>query len=89
MRVLVSGHNGYIGSVLVPVLTAAGHEVVGFDTFFYEECTYGPDRQHPAAIRKDIRDVVTDDVFEHPAAGRPLIPHLFRRTGTEAGRMRG
>ena len=57
LRVLVSGHNGYIGSVLVPMLEGAGHEVTGLDTFFYEECTYGPELAAPPAIRRDIRDV--------------------------------
>ena len=35
MRVLVTGHEGYLGSVLVPVLLDAGHEVVGLDTGYY------------------------------------------------------
>ncbi len=47
MRVLVSGHNGYIGSVLVPMFADAGHEVTGLDTYFYEECTYGPEPAAP------------------------------------------
>ena len=55
MRIIVSGHNGYIGSVLSPMLTSAGHDVVGLDTFFYEECTCGPDRPHPPAIRRHPR----------------------------------
>ena len=42
MRVLVTGHHGYIGSVLAPIVRAAGHEVVGFDTFFYRGCDFGP-----------------------------------------------
>ena len=43
MRVLVTGHNGYIGSVLVPVLERAGHEVVGLDSDLFAACTFGPD----------------------------------------------
>jgi nucleoside-diphosphate-sugar epimerase len=64
MRVLVTGHNGYIGSVMVPVLQAAGHEVVGLDTYFYEDCSLGEDiDQEPIpTIRKDIRDVVSEDI---------------------------
>jgi nucleoside-diphosphate-sugar epimerase len=58
MRVLVSGHHGYIGSVLVPLFLAAGHEVVGLDTYMYEGCDFGEERS-PAvpAIRTDLRDV--------------------------------
>src|SRR5215468_4919706 len=38
VRLLVTGHHGYIGSVVAPMLQEAGHEVVGMDTFFYEGC---------------------------------------------------
>ena len=38
MKVLVTGHHGYIGSVAAPMLQDAGHEVTGLDTFFYEGC---------------------------------------------------
>ena len=41
MRVAVTGHNGYIGSVMVPFLQKAGHEIIGLDTYLYEECTFG------------------------------------------------
>src|SRR6266849_8864713 len=41
MRVLVTGHRGYIGSLLVGRLMAAGHEAVGVDIQLYEDCTFG------------------------------------------------
>jgi nucleoside-diphosphate-sugar epimerase len=63
LHVLVTGHNGYIGSVLTPMLTEAGHEVTGLDTFFYEECTYGPEVPQPLAIRRDVRDVQLADLY--------------------------
>ncbi len=64
MRVLVSGHHGYIGSVLVPLLLAAGHDVVGLDTYMYEGCDFG-EQEHASAvpaIRKDVRDVTPADL---------------------------
>lgn len=39
-RILVTGHNGYIGTVMTPMLLAAGHEVVGLDTDYYARCTF-------------------------------------------------
>ncbi|MGD9798274.1 MAG: NAD-dependent epimerase/dehydratase family protein, partial [Acidimicrobiia bacterium] len=35
MRIAVTGHLGYIGAVLVPMLQDAGHEVLGYDTGLY------------------------------------------------------
>jgi nucleoside-diphosphate-sugar epimerase len=57
MRVLVTGSHGYIGSVLVPLLMTDGHEVRGFDSDLYAECTYGPTFPEFAFTRKDIRDI--------------------------------
>ncbi len=41
MKTLVTGHHGYIGSVLAPMLREAGHDVVGLDTFYYRGCDLG------------------------------------------------
>jgi nucleoside-diphosphate-sugar epimerase len=58
MRVLVTGHDGYIGSVLVPLFLGAGHDVVGLDSYLYEGCTLGAERDELVdVLRKDIRDV--------------------------------
>jgi nucleoside-diphosphate-sugar epimerase len=59
MRVLVTGHNGYIGSVMVPFLRDAGHEVTGLDSDLFAECTFGP--PPPAdGLRMDLRDVTAE-----------------------------
>ena len=64
MRVLVTGHLGYIGGVLTPMLVRAGHEVVGLDSDLYSRCTYSAGGQpyDVTTIRKDVRDVVIDDL---------------------------
>jgi len=62
MRVLITGHDGYIGAVMVPVMQAAGHEVVGLDTGFFSDCGTGVDYNGFAAIGKDIRDVTVEDL---------------------------
>ena len=43
MKVLVTGHHGYIGSITAPALVEAGHDVVGIDTFYYRGCDFGSD----------------------------------------------
>jgi nucleoside-diphosphate-sugar epimerase len=71
MRVLVTGHNGYIGSVMVPFLQLAGHEVVGLDTYLYEDCTFGRPIPDVPALRMDLRDVTPMDL-----AGFDAVIHL-------------
>ena len=63
MRVLVTGHLGYIGTVLTPLLVRAGHEVVGLDSDLYSRCTYpaGGQISDVTTIRKDVRDSVVED----------------------------
>jgi nucleoside-diphosphate-sugar epimerase len=67
MRVLVTGHNGYIGSVLAPMVRAAGHDVVGLDTFLFEGGTFGRDSSSIESLRMDLRDVQVDDLREFDA----------------------
>ena len=61
MRVLVTGSRGYIGSVMVPLLMAEGHQVTGIDTDYYENCTFGEWKDPIRTVRKDVRETVVDD----------------------------
>lgn len=60
--ILITGHRGYIGSVLTPYLVERGYDVVGLDTGYFNECTLVPDRMSVREIRKDIRDVEPSDL---------------------------
>lgn len=62
MRVLVTGHLGYIGTVLTPMLLRAGHEVVGLDSDLYRRCTFQGELPIVPHIEKDVRDVELADL---------------------------
>lgn len=71
MRVLLTGHKGYIGAVAAPILQAAGHEVVGLDTDLYAGCELGEEAREIPEIRKDIRDLSQEDLD-----GMDAVVHL-------------
>jgi len=63
MRVLLTGHDGYIGHVLLPMLLDRGHHVTGLDSFLYEDCGFAADEVSPSAVvRRDIREVELEDL---------------------------
>jgi nucleoside-diphosphate-sugar epimerase len=71
MRVLVTGHKGYIGTVLAPMLLEKGHQVVGLDTDLFEQCTFSGVIPAIEGIQKDVRDVE-----QHDLKGLDAIIHL-------------
>jgi nucleoside-diphosphate-sugar epimerase len=71
VKVLVTGHNGYIGAVMIPMLRAMDHQVVGLDSYLFEDCAFGPEIPRIPAVRKDIRDVQRSDL-----KGFDAIMHL-------------
>jgi nucleoside-diphosphate-sugar epimerase len=81
MRVLVTGHHGYIGSILTPMLLEAGHEAVGLDTCLYEGCDFGAERA-PAVpvLRRDVRDVGADEL-----EGFDAVVHLAALSNDPVG----
>lgn len=62
MKVLLTGHKGYIGVVLAPMLVEAGHEVHGLDSDIFRRCTFGPAPLEIPETIKDVRDVTHKDV---------------------------
>ena len=71
MRVLVTGHLGYIGAEMVPVLLDHGHDVVGLDTGFYDECDFAVPPAVVPELRVDLRDVEPDHL-----SGFDAVLHL-------------
>ena len=61
-RVLVTGHHGYVGSVLAPRLLQAGYDVVGLDVDYFHQCTLVHDQAEAPSLRKDIRDLEPGDL---------------------------
>lgn len=57
MKILITGHHGYVGSVMGPLFAEEGHEVCGVDTFFYEGCDLVSDAPRIPSLRTDIRDL--------------------------------
>ena len=82
MRVLVTGHDGYIGAVLVPMLQAAGHEVVGLDTYLYEGCALDESVAEVEALRMDVRDVSARDL-----GGFDAVLHLAAISNDPVGNL--
>ncbi len=82
MRVLVTGNQGYIGTILSPMLLAEGHDVVGVDSDLYQRCTFGADLPTVPQIRKDIRDIEPADLD-----GFDAIVHLAALSNDPLGNL--
>ena len=72
MKILVTGNEGYLGSLLTPVLLERGYDVTGMDTGYYNSgCLYQVNGQAPRTIAKDIRRVTADDL-----RGQDAVVHM-------------
>lgn len=82
MKVLVTGHKGYVGSVLVPTLLEHGHDVVGMDIDLYRRCSYGTEPVAVPEIQRDIREARVED-FE----GVDAVMHLAALSNDPLGNL--
>ena len=82
MKILVTGHKGYIGTVMVPMLLAKDYEVVGLDSDLYERSTFGEGIQTIPETRKDIRDVELEDL-----RGVDVVIHLAGLSNDPLGNL--
>lgn len=84
MKVLVTGSRGYIGTVMVPMLAKAGHEVFGCDSDLYSRCTYeqGGSILPVPTLVKDVREVTSEDL-----AGIDAVIHLAALSNDPLGNL--
>ena len=82
MRVLVTGHLGYIGTVMVPMLQREGFDVVGLDSGLFEQCVFGQPAPTIPQLRMDLRDVQAADL-----AGFDAVLHLAALSNDPLGNL--
>jgi len=82
VRVLLTGHKGYIGSVMAPMFRSAGHTVVGLDNYLFEGCTFGECLREAPARSVDLRDVEQSDL-----EGFDAVVHLAALSNDPLGNL--
>jgi nucleoside-diphosphate-sugar epimerase len=83
MKILVTGTEGYLGSLLAPLLIKDGHEVLGVDTGFYREgWLYHGCSQTPRTLNKDIRQITPEDL-----RGMEAIVHMAELSNDPTGEL--
>lgn len=82
MRILLTGHHGYLGTVMAPVLSEAGHEVVGLDSGLYSDCVLGPPPRDLKSLAIDVRDVEAEHL-----TGFDAVVHLAALSNDPLGSL--
>jgi nucleoside-diphosphate-sugar epimerase len=81
-RILMTGHKGYLGSVMAPHFVRAGYDVTGVDAGFFDACTLVPDELSIPSIKKDIRDLEPSDL-----RGYDAVVHLAALSNDPIGNL--
>lgn len=81
-KILITGHEGYIGSVMTPHLLQAGYEVAGLETGYFSQCTLVSGAGDVRVIRKDIRDLELGDL-----KGFDAVVHLAALSNDPIGNL--
>ncbi len=82
-KILITGHEGYIGSVMAPAFLKAGYDVVGLDTGLFRECTLVPELAKIPAIHRDLRDLKPQELKQFDA-----VVHLAALSTDPIGNLR-
>lgn len=83
MKILVTGTEGYLGSLLAPLLMQHGHEVIGVDTGFYKVgWLYNGSQLTPKTLNKDIRQITAEDL-----QGVDAVVHMAELSNDPAGQL--
>jgi nucleoside-diphosphate-sugar epimerase len=83
VRVLLTGHQGYLGTVMAPILAAAGHEVTGLDSGLFADCILGGlDVPDVPGLSTDLRDVTVDQL-----AGFDAVVHMAALSNDPLGSL--
>ena len=82
MKILLTGHKGYIGAVAGPVMQAAGHEVVGLDVDLFAGCDFGEPAPDIPELKKDLRELSTSDL-----AGFDAVAHFAALSNDPLGNV--
>jgi nucleoside-diphosphate-sugar epimerase len=82
MRILLTGHQGYIGAVAGSILRSAGHEVTGLDTDLFAGCDFGQKPAEVREVRKDIRNLTKADL-----TGFEAVVHLAALSNDPLGNL--
>ena len=82
MRILLTGHKGYIGAVAGPVLRGAGHDVVGLDTDLFAGCDFGPPCEEIPQVSRDLRELTKADL-----GGFDAVIHLAALSNDPLGNL--